>query len=79
MLSSQTATLVDIALEGAVGGAPKPTVVALSGIFDKVAELQLKAEKEKLKQASQAPTSNRGRGRGRGRGSGARSNDQQGK
>lgn len=40
---------MDIALEGAVGGAPKPTVSALAGIFDKVAELQLKAEKEKLK------------------------------
>jgi hypothetical protein len=40
----------------------------LSDFFDKVAELQLNAEKEKLNYASQAPISNKGKRRGRGRG-----------
>lgn len=72
LLTPQSAAFVDVALEGSSSGVPKPTIPALSSVFDKLTELKLKEEKERLK----ANTSGSGRGgsrRGggrRGRGSG---------
>ena len=43
---------VDIALEGTVAGAPKPTLPQLQSVFEKIAELKLKEEKEKFKASS---------------------------
>lgn len=40
---------MDLALEGTASGVPKPSIPALQGVFEKLAELKLKEEKEKLK------------------------------
>jgi hypothetical protein len=69
LITPQTGVFIDIALEGSVSGAPKPTIPALTSVFDKIAELQVKEEKERIK--AQASSSKRGyRGRGRGRSTG---------
>jgi hypothetical protein len=41
--------LIDIAIEGTVSGAPKPTIAALQSVFEKIAELKVKEEKERYK------------------------------
>jgi hypothetical protein len=41
--------LIDIALEGTVAGAPKPTIPTLLGVFDKITDLKIKEEKERIK------------------------------
>jgi hypothetical protein len=52
LLTSQTGVFVDIALEGTISGAPKPTLPQLQSVFEKLAELKLKEEKEKFKASS---------------------------
>lgn len=81
LVNSQTAELVDIALEGNSGLGPVPTIPELAALSSKLTELKLKQAKEKAKSSlGESSSRPRGRGpRGRDRGRGTRSRDPKGK
>lgn len=49
LITPQTGLLLDIAVEGTIAGAPKPTIGALQSVFDKIVDLKVKEEKERYK------------------------------